>query len=247
MLLWMLTSSLSVCMAMPVDSLMLKGNEAYLKNQYQEALAAYLQIDSVGFRSADLYYNMGNSYFKMGMKSEALLWYERALRLNPSNEDIQHNIAFVNQHLIDKIETLPQLFIVAWYNQISGSLTSNNWAIISLCAMILLAAMLVLFFVSTRRPIRKCAVSLFFVAVFIAVLSIFFAHREKNRYVERPEAIIMEKVVSAKSSPSENSKELFVIHEGLKVVITDQIGSFYEIKLPNGEKGWVVGENIAVI
>jgi len=230
-----------------IDSLMNVGNSAYQNSLWHDAINCYMQIDSAGYQSADLYYNLGNSFFKSGDKAHALLWYERALRLSPNNEDIEHNIAFVNRQIIDKMEILPSIFIVSWWNEISGLCTSNTWAILSIVCVWTTIASLLLFLLSTPAFLRKTGNILLIISIILCIFCVICASREKNRYNQKPEAIIMEKVVSAQSSPTDNGKELFVIHEGLKISITDYSGKYIEIKLPSGEKGWILGENAEVI
>ena len=101
------------------EELMKQANEAYQAKKYNEAVNLYLQIVNNGNEGAVLYYNLGNAYYKCKEPAKAVLWYERALRLSPNNEDIQHNIAFVNQSFVDKIDVLPSLFLVRWWNSLS--------------------------------------------------------------------------------------------------------------------------------
>ena len=113
------------------DSLMRQGNTAYQNGDYELAIDCYQEIIQHGNEGAILYYNLGNAYFKAKQTPEALLWYERALRLDPSNEDIKHNIAYANLQITDKIEVLPELFIVRWWNGLSQSMTATAWAVMA--------------------------------------------------------------------------------------------------------------------
>jgi tetratricopeptide (TPR) repeat protein len=230
-----------------IDSLMNAGNNAYQNGQWHNAIDCYAKIDSSGYQSADLYYNLGNSFFKSGDKAHALLWYERALRLSPNNEDIEHNIAFVNLQIIDKMDILPPIFIVTWWNEISGLFTSNGWAILSIVCAFAAVIALLLFLLGSPAFLRSIGTIFLSISLIIGIFAAIFAAREKTRYSRHPEAIVMEKVVSAQSAPTNNGKELFVIHEGLKVSIIDYSGSYFEIRLPGGEKGWILGEMVEVI
>jgi tetratricopeptide (TPR) repeat protein len=116
-----------------------QANEAYQSNNYEEAVALYTKVLDLQYESASLFYNIGNAYFKSGENARALLWLERAQRLDPNNEDINHNIAFVQQKLIDKIEVLPELFIVKWWNACSNLFTGNKWATISIVSRAIFA------------------------------------------------------------------------------------------------------------
>jgi len=229
------------------DPLMQQGNTAYQNGDYEQAIDCYQEIISHGNEGAILYYNLGNAYFKAKQTPEALLWYERALRLDPSNEDIKHNIAYANMQITDKIEVLPELFIVRWWNGLSQSMTATSWAVMAVVFGAVFALSIALMLVSRRRWLSVTAVILAIVSLIIAVFSLIFASKESKRYIQQPEAIVMQSVVNAKGTPDESGTSLFVIHEGLKVAVTDRVGSWVEIKLPNGEKGWVEASSIEVI
>lgn len=227
--------------------LMKQANEAYQAKNYNEAVNFYLQIVNNGNEGAILYYNLGNAYYKNKEPAKAVLWYERALRLSPNNEDIQHNIAFVNQSFVDKIDVLPSLFLVRWWNALSHSQTSRNWASLSIIFSFLFFLSLVGILFSQKKWLRSLSLFLAFIFLFTLIVSFIFANREKNRFIAMPEAIVMQNVVSVKSTPDSSSNDLFVIHEGLKIEVTDQLQDWVEIKIPSGEKGWIQVKNIEII
>ncbi len=231
--------NLSTVAAQGQDSLFSRANEAYQNSDFATAIHYYTEIVNQGNEGAILFYNLGNSYYKNGENAKAILWYERALRLAPQNEDIQHNLLFVNQTLIDKIDKIPQVFIVKLWDNISKSMTSRNWAIASIVFSFLIFSFIALLILSGRQWVRMLSFFSIIITSILLIFSILFAVRENNRYQKMPEAIIMESVVTTKSTPTESSSNLFVIHAGLKVSITDQVGEWYEIKIQNGEKGWV--------
>jgi tetratricopeptide (TPR) repeat protein len=221
-----------------------QANEFYQKNQFEDAIALYTKVLDLQFESVTLYYNLGNAYFKNGENARAMLWLERARRLDPNNEDIIHNIAFVQQKLIDKIELLPELFIVKWWNACSGLLTGNQWAILSIVACSLFALCFLFILLIRISWIRSTSIFVAFFALFLTIFSVIFAKKETTRYIQYPEGIIMQHVINVKSTPNEKGSDLFVIHSGLKVGITDQLNEWVEIRLPNGEKGWIPAELI---
>ncbi len=229
------------------DSLMQQGNTAYQNGDYELAIDCYHEIISHGNEGAILYYNLGNAYFKAKQTPEALLWYERALRLDPSNEDIKHNIAYANMQITDKIEVLPELFIVRWWNALSKSMTVTGWAMSAVVFGAFLALSIALILVSRRRWFSVTTVVLALFSLIIAIFSLIFASKESKRYIRQPEAIVMQSVVNAKGTPNETGTSLFVIHEGLKVAVTDRVGTWVEIRLPNGEKGWVEAATVEII
>lgn len=221
--------------------------ELYQHEEYRQALDNYLKIVDDGNEGMILFYNIGNCYFKLHEKSQALLWYERALRLDPSNEDIKHNISYINQTLIDKIDKIPEFLLTRWWNNLSMSMTSNGWAIVSIVVCLLFFMMLLLIIMSRRRWLRSISLLLSIVFFVCLVIAIVFSRKEQLRYAKNPGAIITQNVVIVRSTPAHSGSDLFVIHEGLKVAITDRIGEWYEIKLSNGEKGWVEGESLEEI
>jgi len=221
------------------EAIFQKANEAYQQENYEAAFALYQQIASAGYEGATLFYNMGNAGYKQGEKALALVWYERALRLDPANEDIKHNIAFVNQTLTDRINILPEFMLTKVWNSISKSCTSNIWSVISCVFCFLFFIFLGLFIFSRRSGLRYFSFVFSVLLLFLLIFSFLFAYQEKIRYEKKPEAIVMQSVVTAKSTPINSGADLFVIHEGLKVSITDRVADWVEVKLPNGEKGWL--------
>ena len=222
------------------DIYMQQANDAYQSGNYKDAVELYTKVVDLQYESAILFYNLGNSYFKNAEYARALLWYERARRLEPANEDIIHNISFVQQKLIDKIEILPEFFIVKWWNACASLFTGNQWANISIGACILLVICLLILLLVRILWLRSISIFVAVFALFLTVFSIVFAKKETARYMQHPEGIIMAQVVNVKSTPNEKGADLFVIHSGLKVGITDQLNEWVEIRLPNGEKGWIL-------
>lgn len=224
-----------------------KGNQSYQKGNYEEAIESYLKVVESQYENSNLYYNLGNAFYKNNEIGKSILWFERALLLNPSNEDIKHNIAFVNQKLEDKIEILPKLIITEWYISIFSTFTSNQWAVLSiiLCFLLVISILGTLFLKANWGKTFSFIAFLFF--LLFVITTIHFAYKSNDAMENNPEAIVMKSVLTGKSSPSATGTDLFVIHEGLKVTITDQLNDWIEIKLPNGEKGWVQYSDIEKI
>jgi len=219
---------------------MQQANAAYQANDMATAIVLYTKVIDLQYESAILYYNLGNAWFKKGDYAHALLWLERARRLDPNNEDIMHNISFIQQKLIDKIEILPELFIVKCWNTCSKLFTGNQWAIFSIIASALFAVCLVLILLVRISWVRSISIFIAITALIFTIFSILFAKKETVRYIQHPEGIIINQVVNVKSTPNEKGSDLFVIHSGLKVGISDRLNEWVEIRLPNGEKGWIM-------
>lgn len=226
------------------NELLQHGNEAYMKGDYKTAIDDYNQILKTNMESPDVYYNLGNAYYKTGQFTLAILNYERAKLLKPNDPDIDFNLQIADQHVVDSIQELPGLFIVRWWNSLVNSKSSDAWAVYSIITFVLFLVMMGFYFFSHTGEIRRVT---FWAGVFLIVLSIFtwsFAAKQKNRMLHHDYAIVMQPTVTVKSSPTEKGTNLFVIHEGLKVKVTDQLSDWLEIMLPDGNKGWLPAETI---
>lgn len=228
------------------DSL-LKAQDLYSKSNYVSAIQIYNSIVDSGYESADLYYNLGNSYFRNNEMALAIVNYERALLLNPQHEDAKNNLEIVKSQQIDKIEIIPPFFISLWIDSFFAIMTSNTWTILSFIFLALFLSSIYIFLYSRQVSIKQIffGIGLFLGMLFI--VSIIGASKQKNRMTDRNNAIILASSVTAKSTPSDSGTNLFVIHEGLKVQILDKVSGYVEIKLSNGEVGWILSEDVVVI
>jgi len=224
--------------------LLQKANELYAKDQFKQAIDVYNQLLMTNLESPEVYFNLGNAYYKTKQYTQAILNYERAKLLSPDDEDIDFNLQVANQHVVDSIQELPGIFIIRWWNSLVNSQTTDTWAVISIISFLLFLALAGLYFFARSGDIRRVA---FWSASFLVVFSIFswsFAAKQKGRLVNHAYAIVMQPTVTVKSSPSEKGTNLFVIHEGLKVKVTDKLGDWLEVRLADGNKGWLLTESI---
>lgn len=231
-----------------VDSLWNAANMAYSEGRWEAAVADYSMIADMGLESAALYCNTGNAYAKNGNVPMAILYYERALKVDPSYEDAQFNLALMNSRIQDRIDPVPEFFLKKWMNDVSYLMDSDAWAVLSLVLLGAMLAMLLLFLLSQSVAGRRTG---FFVALALLVMmsfSIGFSMSQKRAYMNADKAIVVRPVVSVKSSPSsEASKDLFVLHEGTKVRIVDQVGSWNNIELADGRRGWLPAGDMETI
>lgn len=224
--------------------LLQKANEHYTKDEIKKAIDVYNQILMTNMESPEVYFNLGNAYYKNKQYTLSILNYERAKLLDPDDEDIAFNLQVANQHVVDSIQELPGIFIVRWWNSLVNSQSTDTWAVMSIFSFIIFLSLLGLYFFARTTEVKRIS---FWAGCFLILFSVFswsFAARQKSRLVNHPEAIVMQPTVTVKSSPSEKGTNLFVIHEGLKVKITDKLGDWVEIKLADGNKGWLLTESI---
>ncbi len=229
------------------DSLFEKGNQLYIDQKYNEAIAVYEELLATGVESDGLYFNLGNAYYKAGKMTPAILNYERAKLLAPNNADIQFNLDLANQHVVDAIEALPQVFFVRWWNHLVQSKATDSWANYSLACFIAFLLLLGLYLFSSNNLLRRLGFWIGILFLSGAIITYLFAGKQKKRMVGHDFAIVTQPVVTVKSSPSEGGTNLFMIHEGLKVQILDQLGNWYEIRLADGNQGWLPAETMEKI
>jgi tetratricopeptide (TPR) repeat protein len=228
-------------------SAMEQANQLYSSASYAEAVQQYETVLASGYESAVLYFNLGNSYFKLNDIPSAVLFYEKARKLDPTDEDIKFNLNLANSRIIDKMEPLPELFIKSWWAAARDIFSSNQWANFGIAGFILGLTSAILFIISSSVFARKIA---FWAGIFlITVMSVsfLFSLSSYREYSKKSSAIIFTPTVTVKSSPAENSVDLFVIHEGTKVLITDKVEGWSEVRLANGNVGWVMTDTFRLI
>jgi tetratricopeptide (TPR) repeat protein len=224
-----------------------KGVEYYTASKYSEALNEWLDIYNTGYRSAELDYNIGNAYFKLSNIPGATLFYERALLLKPADNNINYNLQISRSLVVDKFDEIPELFFVRWFDFLALLFPTNAWAIISIISFILFLVLLSVYIYSSRYRIKVFG---FWVALFLLLISassLAFTVRNKTLVYDSQKAVIFAPSVNGKSSPDNSGTDLFVLHEGSKVTIEDMVGDWYEIKLSDGNKGWVPSKSLTII
>ncbi len=229
------------------DALVVKANKAYSAGAYQQAATLYQQVVSNGFEASELYYNLGNAYFKCNDMPSAILYYEKALKLNPRDEYVKNNIQVANTKITDKILPLPELFYKRWWNALQNLFEMDTWAVILIVNVVLFFIAISFYLISNTMLIRKasfwCGILLFIFSTF----SFLFASNWYHTLTRQKEAIIFSPSLTVKSSPDDNSTDLFILHEGAKVSITDKVGQWREVKIANGSVGWVKAETFREI
>ena len=229
------------------DELAAKANRAYQAGQYQAAAQLYEKIIGNGYESAVLYYNLGNAYFRSNEIPSAILFYEKALKLEPNQPDIRHNLDVANSRIADKVEIIPELFFKRWWKSLLNLFSVDSLAVIIillLCAIFVSAGF---YLASKQLFVRKTAFwsTLVFLAVFL--LSLLGARQKEHLLQNHHEAVVFSPTVTVKSSPDEASADIFVIHEGIKVILLDQVGNWQEIRIANGSVGWLKSSDIRLI
>ncbi|MGD9978395.1 MAG: tetratricopeptide repeat protein [Bacteroidales bacterium] len=227
-------------LAQKPELLVEKADKRYTEGKYQDAIDNYEAVVGQGLQNAELYYNLGNAYFKIKNIPAAILNYERAYRLNPNSEDIRFNLDLAKTYTVDKIEALPEFFFVSFVKRVKFEYSSNSWAYIAAISFAVTLALTLFFWFSSSFSVRRLAFSLGILLVLIFVVSLMFSVSLKNRAINQNEAIVFAPVVSVKSSPDNSGKDLFILHAGTKVELVRPLGDWYEVKIADGNKGWLL-------
>ena len=220
------------------------ADRAYNQKQYHQAIKSYESLLRSG-GSVDLYYNLGNAYYRTGNISRAIINYERALLLDQGDEDVRHNLKIANSKTVDKIVPRSRVFFVEWYNSLRNCIGIDKWINLGFISLALIFVFAVFYLFPKRVLIQKIG---FFGSLFFAVIFLFstlFAYEQNQKLISHSEAVIVSPIVLIKKSPSSGGMDLFILHEGAKVEILDGVlMDWKEIRLPDGRKGWVESSHI---
>ena len=240
----------AVMMAFPAygqESELKEAEAAYNGEDYPKAIEMYEAVLQKYGESANVYYNLGNAYYKAGKLAPAILNYERCLLLNPGDSDARFNLELVRQRTTDKIEPLGEFFFSRWFHAIQDRGSSNSWAKLGVVCFILFIGCLVLFFFSRWIRLKKIGFYCGLCLLVAVTVSNIFAGNQKEEMLNRNRAIVFSPTVTVKSSPDVSGTDLFVLHEGTDVTIKSTLGDWSEIVLADGNVGWMPSKDIQKI
>ena len=216
-----------------------RGNAFYRDGKYDQAATPYESILKQGLASSSLYFNIGNCYYRTGKLAPAILAYERALRLQPNDADTKHNLELVNLKTLDRIEPLPEIFFIEWLRSFSAVVPLHATArFFAACWLLLFAGLSLFYLLANPTALRFLRGLIIVSAVVLIPLTIVLVTQIIDSR-NRTDAVIISSVVTAKTSPDAQSLDAFVAHEGLKVKLSDAVGEWTKIVLPDGKVGWI--------
>jgi len=231
----------AVEMADPSDEEALwdRANTAYINGDYRTAIDGYERILAEGLGSAKLYYNLANAYFKEDRLGKAVLFYQRALRLAPGSDDIRYNLSVAEARTKDNIETIPEFFLTSWIRAVRHTMGCTTWSLLSLAMLAVLLSLFLLYLLAPRLALRKTGFYGTLAAACLFALFTAFAVGERREMLDDTRAVVMTASASVKSSPDKSATDLFVLHEGTVVTISDRLEQWCEISIADGKKGWL--------
>lgn len=222
-----------------VDQLMQQAGNYYRNGEFDKAIALYEELISDGYEGVSLYFNLANSYYRIGKIGYAILNYERALKLSPSDEDVKHNLAFANLSTVDRIQPLPTFFLFEWWESLLALLSVNGGTYITFFFYLLLLFLIVSYFFAKTISQQKIILFSILTNLVLLLLSVSLLIVKINKEQTVIGGVIVEQSITVKTSPDPKSTDAFVIHEGLKVNLEDQLDEWVKIRLADGKVGWV--------
>jgi len=231
--------SFSASLAMDHEAIIKQANGLYIEGEYSASAELYEQVIADGKEAPELYYNLGNAYYKAGNVPAGILNYERAKKLNPNDEDLIFNLKLANLKTIDKIEAIPNFIIGDLGNELKDFYSQDTWAWISVFGIWLASLLFFGFVVLAIRNLKKLFFGLSMLFFSLSIVAFSFTYNKYHEAYKEIEAIVYSPTITIKSAPDEQGTDLFVLHEGTKVLVLDKMGSWYKIKLASGSIGWI--------
>ena len=228
------------------DSTFYNSNQLFKEARYLEAIDGYKSILDQKISHATLYYNIGNCYYRMDSLAKTILFYEKAYLHAPNDNDIKYNINIANQKLIDDIKAVPDFIFVNWFKSFNSVLSESQWAGLLLFLLYLVFVIFMVFLFSNQLSVKLKLIkfNLFIVPLFFLSL-VFLLYSSSDRRFSY--GVLSNLNTYVKTSPSESSSDYFIIHEGVKFQIIDQLNDWCRIKLSDGKDGWIKNDSFLLI
>lgn len=229
------------------EALLKKGNAAYAKEQYKEAIAAYQQVLDAGYQSVPVYFNMGNACYKAGEMPAAILYYEKARKLAPGDEDIKLNLRLANSKITDRMEEVPEFFLNSWWKAFIFFFSASALSVFNVICFILGFALLIAYLFLTDMLPKKSAFYAGIVTLLLGLISLMMVNVQSAYLNNQKQAIVFSGSADVKSGPDAKQKTLFVIHAGTRVSIRESSDGWINVELPNGNSGWIGSSDVKEI
>lgn len=229
------------------QAIITQGNVAYTQEKYAEASELYLQVVAANYESPILFYNLGNALFKQQKFTDAILYYEKAKKLAPGNTDVAFNLELANKTITDKIEPIPELFFTTWWKSFISLFGIDTWGWISIFCLTLAVVVYALYNLAKTESNKRTYFYLSVGLLLLTIVTYTSGIQQKGMVQNANEAIIFTPSVSVKSSPSLNSTDLFIVHEGTKVKLLESIDPWHKISLSDGNVGWIMTDTFVEI
>lgn len=219
----------------------------YNNGRYEDAAVKYEQILENGKHSAALYYNLGNTYYKLNRIAPSIYFYEKALLLDPGDPEIKNNLAFARNMTLDDIEEIPKTGLSRLLERLTGLMTFDQWAYVAIVFIFLFVFLYITYYYLRYTTQKRLAFTTSLVCLFLSIFALIFAYVQFNNFKAEQPAIIFASEVAVKSEPNTRSEEAFVLHEGTKVQVLEQLNEWKRIELADGSTGWIPQDALKVL
>ncbi|WP_299014695.1 tetratricopeptide repeat protein [uncultured Polaribacter sp.] len=227
-----------------VDSLFVTANTLYKNGELEKAIETYKAIEKQELISSELYYNLGNAYYKLNKVGPTIYYYEKALKLNPLNEDVRNNLIFAKRLALDNIEDVPKTVLQKFNANYLQKLSYNQWAVVCVVLSFLASLLFLLFYFAENPSLKRIYFTASSIGFIALIFSVFITYNQYNFAKNNKEAIIFAEKTEIRNAPTLNSEEVFTLHEGTKVIVLDAIDNWKKIKIADGKQGWIIASEI---
>lgn len=231
-------------LAQNANDLFTNANSLYKEGKYEEAIKLYEQIDDENLVSSEVYYNLANCYYKLNKIASTIYNYEKALQLNPLNEDAKNNLIIARRLTLDRIEALPKSVFQKFNENYLQKLAYNTWAIVTVVFSFIASILFLLFYFAYTPSKKRTYFTTSIISFLLLITSLIITYTQYNQANNTIEAIIFTEEVSISNEPTDNSNEVFTLHEGTKVNVLDSVDNWKKIKLTDGKVGWIKAKNL---
>ena len=223
------------------------ANEMYKQQNYEKAIEYYKTLEKYNLISSELFYNLGNSYYKLNKVGPSIYYYEKALKLNPLNKDVQNNLVFARRLALDNIEELPKTVFQKLNSRYLQKLSYNQWAIVSIVFCVLGSLLFLLFYFSNQPRSKRTFFITSLISFLFLIISLTITYNQFSYFKNNKVAIVFAEETEVRNAPSLNSEEVFTLHEGTKVIVLDTIDDWKKIKIADGKIGWIIANDIQLL
>ena len=238
---------LSVPVTAQHDSLFMQAGKAYDEGAYEEALDLYRVILEDGVEAPDLYYNMGNAAFRSNNIGYAVLYFEKALKMDPGHADAAHNLEYVSRYKVDAFDQVPEFFLRTWMRKAVHAIPEKAWSTLALALFLLTLLSLVLYLFTRSLALKKTGFFMTLIGLILFIFTFFSARAAHSNIVDPQQGIVVSPSVTVRSTPSESGTSLFILHEGTRIDIQEDVSGWQNIRIIDGREGWIRAEDFEKI
>ena len=229
------------------DSLFVSANNYYKNAAFEKAIENYKKIEGQGAVSSELYLNLGNTHYKLNQVGPAIYYYEKALKLDPINEDVLNNLVFAKRLALDNIATVPKTFFQRFHENYLQKLTYNEWAVLTVFFSFMTALLFLLFYFAYTPSKKRMYFTTSGLSFILFIFMIFITYNEYYRSKNNKEAIVFAEKTTIRNAPIINAEAIFTLHEGTKVIVLDAVDNWRKIKLADGKQGWIIANEVKLL